>query len=165
MTDSTNPRVMADNIRELSGVSGSQASEISKLQITLEALQTYDDAETETGKKWIDGSPIYRKVFEIEALPSDTSTFQNVVTHGISNLAVVTDLNAFVISSGVYAPITYITPGNDTDSIGIQITDTYIRMKVGKDRSGNTGLVIMEYTKATEGQGLRTIETDENKRK
>ena len=52
MIDSTNPRIMADSIRALSGESGSQASDISTLQSDVEALQIYDDAEAETPVLW-----------------------------------------------------------------------------------------------------------------
>ena len=61
MTDSTNPRVLADNIRVLSGVSGSQASDISALQTLITSLVTWSTNETDTGITY-KGEKVYSKI-------------------------------------------------------------------------------------------------------
>lgn len=50
----------------------------------------YSTDETVVGK-WIDGKPIYRKVFEIGSLPNDTTIS---IPHGIKNLDTFTDKRA-----------------------------------------------------------------------
>ena len=154
MIDSTNPRCMADNIRHLSGASGSQASDISDLQTAvgtlqttvgtqgnaIEALQTYDDTETDTGMKWIDGSSIYRKVFDVTALPNnDTDT-----------VGTITDFKEAINAYFVTKP---------TASYGARVINYYGSMYVIVNQNGsvdvhtNTNLsgvsayVVVEYIK------------------
>ena len=89
MTDSTNPRVMADNIKELSGASGSQAAEISALQTTVEALSKYSTTEYDTGKRWINNEVIYGRVVTFEnpiSISYDSFTNTNVEFPGISKV-------------------------------------------------------------------------------
>ena len=59
MTDSTNPRILADNISALQTTVISQGNAI-------EALGSYSTTEIDTGKTWIDGSKIYRIVLTFE---------------------------------------------------------------------------------------------------
>lgn len=146
MIDSTNPRIMADNIRHLSGEFGSQASDISTLQTTVTAhgnsigaLQNYDDTETDTGKKWIDGLSIYRKCFLIsEGLPNNTtSTF----AHGISNLDVILSVDAILTSSSDMRPLNY-------GSNYIRFNSASIFVQSNADISANSLYITIEYTKS-----------------
>ena len=134
MTDSTNPRVMADNIKELDARTLGTEAEVS-------ALQIFDDDETDTGMKWIDGSSIYRKVFEVEHLPNNTTLN---IDHDISNLGVVTYLIG--IAQAVSGFPGRILPTGVAPTF--QFTATQIKITSNTDLSGVPAVVIIEYTKA-----------------
>lgn len=72
MIDSTNPRILADQIREL----------WKKIK-SITGLPDYSETEVNTGQKWIDGKDIYLKCYNIaETLSSgdiDTIEIDNVV--------------------------------------------------------------------------------------
>jgi len=161
MTDSTNPRVMADNIRELSGVSGSQASEISELQTTIEAIGSYSTTEVNTGMK-LGNDDIYRKVFHIEHMPNATT---DDYPHNITNLGIVTRLYGVVQCGDSEG---YMFPYYNTRLL--RYTNTYIKVQATTDLSDRSGIVIMEYTKAaatltSPAPDTRTIEEPEEIRK
>ena len=134
MIDSTNPRVMADNIR---GLSNSQATQGEKI----EALGTYSTDEINTGMK-LGNDDIFRKIFEVELPNNTTKTF----AHGISNLNKVIRFEGFV----QYAPgvsgrqIATATSGFNS----ISYTASNIAMTTNTDLSGVTGIIIIEYTKS-----------------
>ena len=147
MIDSTNPRVMADNIRHLSGESGSQASDILALQTTvtaqgnaIEALGYYSTDEVNTGEKFL-GSDIFRKVFTIESLPNnDTIT----IPHNVSDIGTIVLCYGSSQTSNLSAgrTIPY------SNQILVRYNSTNIVIQSTIDMSGSTGVVILEYTKA-----------------
>lgn len=109
MIDSTNPRVMADNIRNLSGASGSQASDISDLQTAvgaqgdaISALSSYSSNEVDTGKTWIDGRKIYRRVLT-GTTPSDNTATTVIDTTDMGIVEIVSFISSvFSSDSGVF---------------------------------------------------------------
>ena len=147
MIDSTNPRVMADNIRHLSGESGSQASDISALQTTvtdqgnaIEALGTYSTVEVDTGMKLGDDT-IYRKVFNLEGLPNATT---DTIPHGISNLGLVTILYGVAQKTATYQGRMF--PFSNLLLVHFDASNIYVTSTV--DRSDVPGIVVIEYTKS-----------------
>ena len=62
MTDSTNLRIMANNIRQLSGEAGSLQITVGTHTTTLSKLTTISSEVFDTGMKWVDGSIIYGAV-------------------------------------------------------------------------------------------------------
>ena len=142
MIDSTNPRILADNVRALSGEVGSQASDISALQATVGKLVMYSTTEYDTGKKWIDDSTIYGKIFVVE---NPTIGELQTIAHGVSNLGDVTDVHgvAQVDSgfSGKFAPY--------RQDILITYNGTYIEYSIAQGQSGLKKMYIFfEYTKS-----------------
>ena len=153
MIDSTNPRSMADNIRHLVGASGSQASDISTLQTTveaqgdaIEALQAYSTTETDTGKIWIDSSPIYRRSFYMDDFTDVTLSGFDIVT-GLTGINKIIDMIGVIAndSDNVYQLSNYLAGSNNSN----------IRYEPsGKIRAVLTGvtptyiIVTIEYTKA-----------------
>lgn len=133
MTDSTNPRVMADNIRELDARSLGTAAEV-------EALQIFDDAETDTGKKWIDGKSIFRKVFEVASFPNATSVD---IPHGISDLGDVIDLYAMKFPVGTGSGY----KSNYASTLQVKYNATNITVTTNTDSSAANGFILIEYTK------------------
>ena len=146
MIDSTNPRILADNIRHLSGESGSQASDISNLQTavitqgnSITALQIFNDDETDTGKKWIDGSSIYRKIIEVEHFPNATSATIDV--DGLLNLI---SVYGFMPSVSGFAgrPLPY---GN---VVTFRFENGKMYLITTSDYSSYGGYIVIEYTKS-----------------
>ena len=133
MTDSTNPRVMADNIRELDArILGTVAQ--------FEALQIFDDDETDKGMKWIDGSPIYRKVVDLGDMPNNTTS---TVAHNIS------DLDEVITFCGIARnPVTGSGFAIDyRNSVYMGFNNTNVTLTCSGDFSAYKCKVIIEYTK------------------
>lgn len=55
-------------------------------KVKIEKLCTYSTEETKTGETWIDGKPIYRKVYVIT---NPTVSTWTKIPHGISNLGII----------------------------------------------------------------------------
>lgn len=143
MIDSTNPRILADNIRHLKGESGSQASDISTLQTTVTAqgnaigaLQIYDDAETDTGMKWIDGKNIYRKVF------TGTSPVEGNLDFPLNYDTIVELYGFYVTSAGA---TNYIT--RSANLFGNQGTNIRLSAASAASYQGVDCYIIVDYTK------------------
>ena len=105
---------------------------------------SYSTSEVNTGKKWIDGKPIYRKVINVNSNPAIIQTgltSANEVINVIIKNTVGGTSNNFVFNGclndfNVYYPWLYeLSPDNTTLS---RITGTY---------SGTVKFVILEYTK------------------
>ena len=110
---------------------------------------SYSTSEVNTGKKWIDGKPIYRKVVDCGALPNATYKYVN---HNISNLEAF--INISVISStasGSGTMLPYVNPNILTTQISYTYSKTQIELRTATDYSSyiNT-YAILEYTKTTD---------------
>ena len=110
---------------------------------TIQDAQSYSTTEQKTGGKWIDGKDIYRKVINIGNLPNATT---KNVSHGISNIGVVTDLRGMWYISNDYRILPY-AGGGSTYDVYLDADNTNIKVHTGMDRSSFTGFAIIEYTK------------------
>jgi microcystin-dependent protein len=121
------------------------------LQQQISKQNSYSTSEINTGKKWIDGKPIYRKCIQI-----GTSSTNNTSMHYSMNLP----SNARVISvdANVWSPdlsVTFHLPYYWVDgySIGMYVNVganeivTYVRT-AGTAELGTTGYAVIEYIKA-----------------
>ena len=136
MTNSWNPAIIGEELEKVKTSAGKSAKAI-------EALQTFDDAETDTGMKWIDGKNIYRKVFTVAAFPNSTST---TFAHGITNLGSVTSLYGVAfLDPGVAAGKMFVGSGNPSVLYAVN----NITLTTTSDMSGQSGFVVIEYTKTT----------------
>ena len=134
MIDSTNPRIIADSIRHLSGEVGSQGDAI-------EALGFYSNDEADTGKKWIDGKAIYRKIISIEHMPdADTIT----IPHGITNLETIIDCHG-IMQPAAGTPGRFFPQGANP---ALLVSSVNLFVGTTSNFSGNSGFVIIEYTKS-----------------
>ena len=112
-------------------------------KLVTESDLSYSTSETKTGKTWIDGKPIYRKVYDFGSLP-DSAT--KSVTIGDDTIRFIS-LQGIAVSGRVAIPI----PGdNATGTITVYTTTSNITIKTSTDLSGFTGYVIAEYTKTTD---------------
>ena len=106
--------------------------------------EAYSTSETDTGKKWIDGKIIYRKVINFGSL---TNTSEKSVAHNITGITQVISLTAIATNSGTnYRPLNYVRGGTTAiDALRSDATNVIINSTV--DYSAYTAYVIMEYTK------------------
>ena len=110
---------------------------------------TYSTSETLTGKIWIDGKPIYRKVFEKEIAKTTTSyTFStnlsNVDKIWLNNNSFLISLNNFKKPLNAFESSSYYIRTEINDSNQIAINHTADNFYSG------TAYIILEYTKTTD---------------
>ena len=112
-------------------------------------IEDYSTSEVNTGAKWIDGSPIYKKTVNFGALPNTT---YKEVAHNISNLARVIKTEGWAWRSGnqwIY-PLPFPSPSGTAYDISFVITSTTIRLETGSDRTGLTeSYITIYYTKSS----------------
>lgn len=115
---------------------------------TLNEERSYSTEEVNTGKKWIDGKPIYRKVVDCGTLPNAN---YKVVPHNITNIDTVITSNG-ISTDGTYNLILpYVDAGTPTNGVQMYITTISVYLRTGADRSSYTKTkVIIEYTKTTD---------------
>lgn len=100
--------------------------------------RSYSTSEVNTGKKWIDGKPVYRKVavFSSElTVPSDTWTTTEVSNSGISTIINILGINDL----GANFPIA-----------GTRDQGDYIKILSYRNLDVTVKTLILEYTKATD---------------
>ena len=114
----------------------------------------YSTTEKNTGKKWIDGSPIYSKVVYTPTLISG----DNVITHGISNLGTVISAKSTAIrgtgDSAKQMTIPYAPSDDLAWALGLyEFSAANFSIKVGSNYASTFSLTecytIIEYTKTT----------------
>lgn len=118
----------------------------SAVDAKIAAKGVYSTSEVDTGKTWIDGKKIYRKVVEFGTLPNTTT---KAVAHGITNIGTFVHVSGFCIGqSNEILPIPLAWP-TATSIIGIYATTINVIVNTAMDRTNYTGYVILEYTKTT----------------
>lgn len=128
-------------IKATSGLEETQQDYV--LQSLLEA-DNYSTDEVATGKKWIDGKMIYRKVFY-----SATNWADGTIIGNISNLGMIVSIKDITASTVGYFECNF-----GTDGINAQFADVYrsngnIRVnRAGTFANSYPSTVIVEYTKA-----------------
>ena len=139
MIDSTNPRILADNIRSLTdkteGLSDAQIAQAAELV----ALGAYSTDEIDTGKKWLDNSIIYRKVIFVETLPNAGST--EIVITGLKD----------IISIGGFMPETTGFAGRPvpySNVVLFRYNAGRLYVVTSSDYSSYSAYIIVEYTKS-----------------
>ena len=111
-------------------------------------LPSYFTTETNTGMKWIDGKPIYRKVVDFGALPNATT---KNVAHNISNIDKIVKIDGITYSNYNYSPLPLVYNSSEAQyNTEIYVGGTYITMKSTQNRSNVTAYVTIEYTKTTD---------------
>lgn len=182
MIDSTNPRIMADNIRQLSQASGGtsvEANPAGAATTQLEKIQVgdtvygvysppeYSTTEYDTGKKYVDGRSIYGK--DIEVAQNFTAGTVEITT-GVTDAQILTDLKCFcnygseeVCLSGIYS-----NPGSANEIISFKnfvLSSGKARFNIGSDYSGQYAVkrifLHIEYVKTA----VTTTSTRSTKKK
>lgn len=111
----------------------------------------YSTNETRTGKTWIDGKPIYRKVIDCGALPDATS---KSISAGVPDLDTLIEIRGMAYSSSTVLVIPYIDPHALTQGVQMYYSKTTQSVVIGTSDSFSTlytkSIAVMEYTKTTD---------------
>lgn len=137
-------KVKADDMNEIKTVVNNNATETSNNTTDIENLQTYSTNEVNTGKHWIDGKPIYRKVYSTSFTTSSNSATYNI--NGINEV-----IKLYSISKGNPTEQDY--NENSTDKLRTYIDGSNIlHINIGTTYPSRPCIVytIMEYTKTTD---------------
>jgi len=128
----------------------SNSDESDEIIEVLESDVSFSVSEEDTGKKWIDGKPIFRKVIVTGATGGNQIVS---FAHGISTIeTLVNSGGSFKQSDGDFVPIVN-SSFNANDSAGINsVDDTNINFWIGNVYNGDdafvSAVVWLEYTKA-----------------
>ena len=116
---------------------------------TLNEERSYSTEEVNTGKKWIDGKPIYRKVVNYGALPNATS---KAVAHNITNIDYVVSMQGVAsIPAGNKIPLPYVDTTTFSNGVQMYTTSNDVVLQTQANRSNYTNTyVTIEYTKTTD---------------
>lgn len=127
-------------IKATTGIIESEATEMLNLY---NEQNSYSTSEINTGKKWIDGKPIYRKVIDLGALPNNTT---KNIAHNIQDIEEIPELNVIARNNlGGRISLRY-----DGSTSSVYATATNVVVTAAVDFSGFTGYAILEYTKTTD---------------
>lgn len=136
------------NPAQYNGGTDLNASTFNELQDNVEeAIEekvTYSTEEQVVGT-WIDGKPIYRKII--------TSSLQNNILHGISNVNEFVKMNAIAcnLNSGKYFVVPSVRPAYTQYEIGIFADATNITLEYQSSLPLTMEFkIILEYTKTTD---------------
>ena len=108
---------------------------------------SYSLDEIDTGKKWINGSPIYRKVISIPYLPNQE--INRSYPHGITGLTWVTNLSGVAHNLNTPNKWWNITDARNEPSLVIELSAdaNNIYISTYTDRTNTTARIYIEYLK------------------
>lgn len=114
-------------------------------------IDKYSFDEVKTNKTWIDGKPIYRKVFEYTNLPAGGTTRE--IETGITNIGIVTNMEGIGDFNGYFRPISRVSYNNTNEQVSYWYVKSSNKLMI--HAGDNTGAnycytklyIIMKYTK------------------
>ena len=114
---------------------------------TLNEQRSYSTEEHLTGKKWIDGKPIYSKTLSISPLPNHTV---KLVSHNIANMGKLISINGYASNGAVILPLPY-TDLTNNGGVWLYINGGYLSIGTSSDFTDYTdAYATIEYTKTTD---------------
>ena len=111
----------------------------------VETFVSYSTTEKKIGT-WIDGKPLYRKVFTI----GNVGTSSSATLGTISNLDTVIKLNGACYSGSLWLPIPRTHASNVQYQNQVYIDNGTVTVATGTGSNMSKGYVIVEYTKITD---------------
>lgn len=113
---------------------------------TLNEQRSYSTEEVNTGKKWIDGKPIYRKVIPFDKTLGYTGVHSTVEIGTIPQNGVLTKMDYY----GYTATYDIKVYNNNSLNVIVQGQSILASQGFAKSQIQITGFVIIEYTKTTD---------------
>ena len=120
---------------------------INSVEEKIDELDNYSTTESLTGQKWIDNSPIYRKVLSIGSVNAGSTV---AIATGITNINHVIYINGFGYdASDDWFPLNRPHPssGQYVSTFYYNKNDNTIAIETGSSMAFASGYVIIEYTK------------------
>lgn len=111
-----------------------------------EEVADYSTSEVNTGKTWIDGKPIYRKV--VDAGSSSGSGFLTVA-HNIANIDTICEYDAYMYDSSALYKLPWWNSFSEGNFYKVYVDKTNIQ-KHCNNNWGFSSRVIIYYTKTTD---------------
>lgn len=145
-TNASDISTINTNIGNLSSLETDDKTSVVSSINELKEREIYSNNEVKTNKIWIDGKPIYRKVFYVSSLPNTGSLF---IDPNITYLGYIFNIYGMA-STG--ATINGGRPDGTQYGISAwyEAAEGKIRVVAGTDRSSANAYIIMEYTKTTD---------------
>ena len=110
----------------------------------VEETEDYSTSETNTGKKWIDGKPIYRKVISIPSFSANTIT----VDTGLTTIEEIVNFGGSYSRTGYTRR--YSIDNTYMAEWDINLTTGVIDLATANQYVTFNGYIILEYTKTTD---------------
>lgn len=113
-------------------------------------VNDYQTSEVDTGKTWIDGKHIYRKVIFVEELPNSTGI---TILTGISSVDKMINMVGMAYNKTSFLnafPLPYVdkySGNNNNIEITWLGTNKEVRINTSNDRTGLCAYITLEYTK------------------
>ena len=109
----------------------------------------YSTDEVKTNKVWIDGKPIYRRVYNVGTMPNSGAKNINA---GITNFGTCVNIFGGATNGDNCITLPFIAPEVHNNSITLLYSKNrnQIELWSGTDRSEYSGYVTIEYTKTTD---------------
>ena len=133
-------------IKATTGIIESEATEMLNLY---NEQNSYSTSEINTGKTWVDGKPIYRKVVDCNALPSANTKTISIGVQDIDNVVILSGI-AKQSSTGNCIPLPYPSTEGDDIQIWIDNLSTVYIKTIPTWASQYHGFITIEYTKTTD---------------
>lgn len=130
---------VTDNLTSDSATNALSANQGKILNDKISNANTYSSQETNTGKKWINGKNIYRKVL------TGTKTSEDLILNVASNIETM-----FIVSARLDGPGHYLLPFYESGEVfcRIELDGNNIKIKSGTSAyAQGTVTIIVEYTK------------------
>jgi hypothetical protein len=133
---------MQDNIENAIG------DAIEEIKQEVLDAEMYSTSEIKTNKIWIDGKPIYRKVYNTTTVAGNNNISISNIS---SNIESIIKMDGFIIqSSGNITSLSYYYTSNDWCNLYYSANSDNIIIRCGTTASfGNTYLIV-EYTKTND---------------
>lgn len=133
----------ASDINATNTAVNKNTADISSLNLNIKNLSDYCLSEINTGKTWITGKPIYRKVIECGALPNSSS--KNVET-GVDVITQITSFEFLVINP---EQATFLTINAMSNNMKAFVSNRRIIIETSQNYSNlyTRSYAVLEYTK------------------
>lgn len=127
-------------IKDLSDQVDTNTSDIQDIK----DAEIYSTNEVKTNQRWIDGKPIYRKVFYVNHFANNDSI---TISHGLTNFEIVNFAGIATNGSDLWMSA---NSGSQSGKMTITSNATTIFAYASSDRTGLHGYIIIEYIKTTD---------------
>lgn len=117
-----------------------------------EQVSDYSTSEVNTGKTWIDGKPIYRKVIDLGTLPNaSTKTIPTGLTFNSTHCILTKLYGIASYNNGISFPLPFSSNNGVEYNVSLNVDNSNnVAVATAQDRSGMTGYAVLEYIKATD---------------